>query len=216
MAKEKVSLCPEHNEYVSGDARKITDRQQEAANFERTPVLNPALRWIIPPQENCAVKMNITGVGERISKRIWAAGLNADGNVESVRSISVASLRAMALGYVKEGVAAPEVSAVTNAEGNLRTAPGTSYIHAMDDTTFIKGENNFYVVKESVAIQPAGSAEVYQAKFEEGKMQAVDGKVALVTTTMKFFNLLSTPTEAEVAAATAAIKEAVEDQFYAL
>jgi hypothetical protein len=188
----------------------------EAANFERTPVLNPALRWIIPPQENCAVKMNITGVGKRISKRIWAAGLNASGVVESVRSISVASLRAMALGYVKEGVNAPDIAATLNAEGNLRTAPGTSYIHAMDDTTWIKGENNFYVVKTPVAIQPNGSAEVYQAEFKEGKMQAVDGKVSLTTTNMKFFSLLASPTDAEVEAAAAAIKEAVDDQFYAL
>lgn len=216
MAKENVNLCPEHNEYVGGDSRKITDRQQESANFERTPILSDKLRWVCPPQENCAVKMNITGIGERISKRLWFAGFNAEGEVESVRSISVASLRAMALGLVKEGVDAPKIAASVNAEGATRTAPGTPYVHAMEDSSFIKGENNLYVVKQGVAIKPAGSAEVYNPLFEEGKMQSEDGLVKLTTSNMKFFELLDAPTEEEVAKAAEAIKASVDDQFYAL
>ena len=216
MAKEISSLCPERNNFVSGDDRKISDKQQESANFERTPLLDPALRWICPKQENFATKINIAGVGERISKRFWFGGLDENGKVVTVRSISVASLRAMALGLVKDGVDAPVISAVENEAGATRTAPGTSYIHAMNDTTWIKGENNYYVVKAPIALKPAGSAEVYQAKFEDGKMQAIEGKVELTTTNMKFFELVGAPTDAEVAEATAAIKLVAGDNFYAL
>ncbi len=216
MAKEVINLCPEKNTYVSGDARKINDKQQESVNFERTPLLDPALRWIAPAQENFAAEVNIPEVGKRISKRFWFAGLDATGKVVSVRSISVASLRQMALGLVKEGVDAPVISATLNAEGATRTAPGTQYIHAMADTSWIRGENHLYVVKSPIALKPAGAAEVYQAKFVEGKMQAIDGKVALETTNMKFFELLGAPTDAEIAAATEAIKDSVSDQFYAL
>ena len=216
MAKENLNLCPEKNVYVGGDARLITDKQQESVNFERTPVLDPNLRWIIPSQENCAVKMNITGVGERTSRRIWAAGLDADGKVVSVRSLGVATLRAMALGLVKEGVAAPVISTTLNDEGAVRTAPGTQYIHAMEDTTWIKGENHLYVVKKPTALKPAGSSEVYQAKFVDGKMQAVDGHVELETTNMKFYQRLADPTAEEVKAAIEAISTSVGDNFYAL
>lgn len=216
MAKENLNLCPEKNEYVAGDARYISDKQQESVNFERTPVLDPSLRWVVPAQENCAVKMNITGVGERTSRRIWAAGLDDNNKVISVRSLGVATLRAMALGLVKDGVAAPVISATKNDEGATRTAPGTQYIHAMNDTTWIKGENHLYVVKQPVTIQPAGSSEVYQAKFIDGKMQATDGHVELETTNMKFYNRLPDPSEADIKAATDAIKASVGDHFYAL
>lgn len=216
MAKEVINLCPEKNTYVSGDARKINDKQQESVNFERTPLLDPALRWIAPAQENFAAEVNIPEVGKRISKRFWFAGLDATGKVVSVRSISVASLRQMALGLVKEGVDAPVISATLNAEGATRTAPGTQYIHAMADTSWIRGENHFYVVKTPVALKPAGAAEVYQAEFKEGKMQAIDGKVALTTTNMKFFELVAAPTDAEIATAVEAIKDSANDQFYAL
>lgn len=215
MAKELVNLCPEKNVYASDEARKISDKQQESVNFERTPLLNPDLRWICPAQENFASEMKINGV-DRVSKRIWFAGFNSDGIVASVRSISVASLRAMALGLVKDGIAAPVISTTVNAEGATRTAPGTQYIHAMNDTTWIKGENHLYVVKTPVAIKSAGSAEVYVPHFSEGKMQTIDGKVALETNNMKFFELLSAPTDAEVAAAKEAIIASVGEHFYAL
>lgn len=216
MAKEVSSLCPEKNIYAAGDERKISDKQQDSANFERTPLLDPALRWICVPQENFATKVNIPGVGERISKRFWFGGLDDNGKIVTVRSISVASLRAMALGRVIEGVDAPVISAALNEEGAVRTAPGTQYIHAMNDTTWIKGENHYYVVKAPIALKPTGSAEVYQAAFEDGKMQASDGKVELTTTNMKFFELVSAPTAAEVEEATAAIKLVAGDNFYAL
>lgn len=216
MAKEIVSLCPERNVYVAGDDRKISDKQQDSVNFERTPQLSADLRWICPRQENFATKLNIAGVGERISKRLWFAGLDENGNVASVRSISVASLRAMGLGLVKDGIEAPVVDAVVNEEGATRTAPGTRYIHAMDDTSWIKGENHLYVVKTPTAIRPTGNEEVYQAAFEDGKMQAIDGKVQLTTTNMKFFALDKAPADYEIEKATAAIKQAVGDNFYAL
>lgn len=216
MAKESINLCPEKNVYLSGDARKITDKQQESVNFERTPLLDPALRWVIPAQENCAVEMNIAGVGKRTSRRIWAAGLNSDGVAESVRSLGVATLRAMALGLVKEGVAAPVIAATTNEDGTIRAASGTQYIHAMEDTSWIRGENNLYVIKAPVAVKPTGSAQVYQAHFEEGKMQAVDGHVALDTVNMKFYQRLSDPTEAEIVAAKAAIESSVPENFFPL
>lgn len=216
MAKENLNLCPEKNTYVGGDDRKITDRQQESVNFERTPALDPSLRWIVVPQENCAVKMNIAGVGERVSRRFWAAGLDENGVAVSVRSVGVATFRAMALGFVKDGVAAPIISATTNESGATRTAPGTQYVHAMEDTTWIKGENNLYVVKTPIAFKPAGTSEVYQAKFVDGKMQAVDGHVELETTNMKFFSRLANPTEAEIKTAIDAIKLSVADNFYAL
>jgi hypothetical protein len=216
MAKENLNLCPEKNVYVAGDARLISDKQQESVNFERTPVLDPNLRWIVPAQENCAVKMNITGVGERTSRRIWAAGLDANGKVVSVRSLGVATLRAMALGFVREGVAAPVISTTLNDEGAVRTAPGTQYVHAMEDTTWIKGENHLYVIKSPVALKPTGSSEVYQAKFVDGKMQAVDGHVELETTNMKFYQRLADPTADEAKAAAEAITSSVGENFYAL
>lgn len=216
MAKENLNLCPEKNVYVSGDARLISDKQQESVNFERTPLLDPNLRWVIPAQENCAVEMNITGVGKRTSRRIWAAGIDEKGVVISVRSLGVATLRAMALGFVKEGVPAPVISTILNDAGAIRTAPGTQYIHAMEDTTWIKGENHLYVVKSPVALKPTGASEVYQAKFADGKMQAVDGHVELETTNMKFYQRLSDPTADEVKAAVEAIVASVGDNFYAL
>lgn len=217
MAKETINLCPEHNTYASDDQRKITDAQMAAANFERTPVLDASLSWVCPAQENFATVINILGVGPRVSKRFWFAGFDADGVVRSVRSISVSSLRAMALGFVKEGIDAPVISAAVNESGATRTAPGTRYIHAMEDTSWIRGENNLYIVKEPIVLRAAGSAEVYQAKFEGGQMQKTDdGKVALNTVTMKFFEKIGVPTKEQLEAAAAAISMSEGDHFYAL
>ena len=217
MAKETINLCPEHNTFASDDQRKITDAQMAAANFERTPVLDPSLIWVCPAQENFATVINILGVGPRVSKRFWFAGFDADGNVKSVRSISVSSLRAMALGFVKEGVDAPVISAATNENGATRTAPGTRYIHAMEDTSWIRGANNLYIVKEPICLKATGSAEVYQAAFKEGQMQKTeDGKVELNTVTMKFFEKVGVPTDEELQKAAAAISMSEGDHFYAL
>lgn len=209
--KQKLNKCPERNNYASEEERLIDDSQ--SVYRERLLYLNPTLRWIIPAQENCAVKINITGVGERISRRFWAAGIDADGFVQCVRSIGVATLRDMALGIVQEGVAAPFVPAITDKNGEVCIASDTPYIHAMEDTSWIERENNLYVVKKPIAIKQ-DYIDVYRAKYVNGKMQAVDGHVELEMTLMNFYTRLADPTEEEIQSAHYEIEWSVREHYY--
>lgn len=212
MAKEKVCLCPEHNIYATEEERMCPNRLL-TDEYERITVLNPALRWICPRQENCAVKLSINGT-KYISKRFWLAGLNSNGYVESVRSLSIGTLRRKALGVVEEGKEAPIIPVAFNELGELTNTSNIPFIRAMEDTSWIQDDGYIFSINHPIAIKPCGSKEVYYPRYESGKLQTRDGYLDLTTGTQKYYTLEDVPTTAEIETAIMAIKEAVGWSFY--
>lgn len=217
MAKENLNKCPEHNIYATEEERMSTNDTylRPGIYFERTPVLDPHLRWVCPVQENCATKLNITGVGERISKRFWVAGFDERGQVLSVRSIGIATILMKAVGVVMEdGEDAPTLYAIRNESGEWALPPDSSYFHAMEDTSWFRDDGFVFSVIRPIAFKPAGSKEVYCPKFINGKFIISDGHIELETTNMKFYSLEEEPSEEEEKEATLEIRGAVGDHFY--
>ena len=214
-AKTVVSLCPEKLNF--SDQTSLRPEQIDSLNFERATPLDPSLKYIAVPQKNFASTYDING-NEVVSQRIWLVGIDDTNTIKTIRSGAINTFRAMALGRVQEGVSAPVVKAVLNEQGKYRTQPGWQYIHAMNDSSFIKAEGDRAVVKNPVVIRANGSAEVYRAKFNQDRtMSVTDGIVDLTTDSMKFYTLTDeTPSAEIVEACIEALQDTCGSNFYAL
>jgi hypothetical protein len=214
-AKTVVSLCPEKLNF--SNQTSLRPEQINSLNFERATPLDPSLKYIAVPQKNFASTYDING-NEVVSQRIWLVGIDDTNTIKTIRSGAINTFRAMALGRVQEGVSAPVVKAVLNEQGKYRTQQGWQYIHAMNDSSFIKAEGDRAVVKNPVVIRANGSAEVYRAKFNQDRtMSVTDGIVDLTTDSMKFYTLTDEKPSAEVVkACVEALQTTCGSNFYAL
>lgn len=195
-AKTVISLCPEKLNF--SDKTSLRPEQINSLNFERATPLDPSLKYVAVPQKNFASTYDING-NEVVSQRVWLVGLDDTNTIKTIRSGAINTFRAMALGRVQEGVPAPVVKAVLNEQGKYRTQQGWPYIHAMNDSSFIKAEGDRAVIKNPVVIRANGSAEVYRAKFNADRtMSVTDGIVDLATDSMKFYTLTDEKPSAEV------------------
>ena len=212
--KQNLNKCPEHNIYATEEER-MCPNSLLIEHIVRAPLLNQRLRWICPRQESCAIKNNITGMGECISKRFWLAGLNSDGCVETVRSIGIACLRRKAFGIFEEGKEAPIIPVTYDESGELANTSDIPCIKLMEDTSWIQDDGYIFSINRPIAIKPGfPPLYVYYPKYVDGKLQIRDGHLELETKSMTSYTLDDAPTNAEIETAKIAIKEAVNDMFY--
>lgn len=214
-AKTVISLCPEKLNF--SDKTSLRPEQINSLNFERATPLDPSLKYVAVPQKNFASDYTIDG-DTVTSLRFWLVGLDDTNTIKTIRSVAFNTLRAMALGRVQEGVPAPVVKAVLNDQGKYRTQQGWQYIHAMNDSSFIKAEGDRAVIKNPVVIRANGSAEVYRAKFNKDRtMSVTDGIVNLATDSMKFYTLTDeTPSADVVKACVEALQTTCGSNYYPL
>ena len=214
-AKTVISLCPEKLNF--SDKTSLRPEQINSLNFERATPLDPSLKYVAVPQKNFASTYDING-NEVVSQRIWLVGLDDTNTIKTIRSGAINTFRAMALGRVQEGVPAPVVKAVLNEQGKYRTQQGWQYIHAMNDSSFIKAEGDRAVIKNPVVIRANGSAEVYRAKFNKDRtMSVTDGIVDLATDSMKFYTLtVEMPSADVVKACVEALQTTCGSNYYPL
>lgn len=220
MAKEIVFVCPETLSFTNDDkALNISEKQEQSINAPRNAPLDPALHYVIVPQKNTAVNYRIIIDGTpqvRPSKRFFCVGFDDQGNFVEVRTVGVSTLRGMAYAFKEDGKAAPTIHVEINDEGNYRSAQGTSYVRAMDDTRFITAKDLRALVEKPVTFRALGQREAYASKFDNGKM-VVNGDLAVLDiVNLKLFKKDSDPTEAEVTTALKACKEIGGDNFYEL
>lgn len=202
-------------------ALELDQKVVDNLNWEKTAPLNPALDYIVVPQRNFAAEFKI-GNNEVTSKRLWLVGVK-DGKIEEIRSVGISTLTSMALGLVDPLKTPVPVEAVVNPEtGKMRVVPGHQYIHAMEDYSFVKGENKRAVVKNPIILKADGSLQVYRAQFNDDKTMKVttnaEGKhfVETAVDSMKRFSTAGTPSDELVASCTALLQEECGDDFYPL
>ena len=214
-AKTVISLCPEKLNF--SDKTSLRPEQINSLNFERATPLDPSLKYVAVPQKNFASTYVIDG-DTVTSHRFWLVGIDDTNTIKTVRSVAFNTLRAMALGRVQEGVPAPVVKAVLNEQGKYRTQQGWQYIHAMNDSSFIKAEGDRAVIKNPVVIRANGSAEVYRAKFNKDRtMSVTNGIVDLANDSMKFYTLTDeTPSADVVKACVEALQTTCGSNYYPL
>ena len=186
-AKTVISLCPE----------KLTFSQQVEFNssnneqWARSLPLDPTLKYVIVPQMNFAVEYHINGK-EVLSKRIWIVGVDESKCVRTVRSLSIAALRARAVAYTKAHVSPPTVK-VSYYNGYPVIDNGYLPIRAMDDLSFL--DLTFYKVNRARVRRPViiclkGSYEVYRVKYNENQTISTKGDyVELIKDSMKCYTL---------------------------
>lgn len=219
MAKDVIILCPEKNVYLQNeDELNLTEKQESSLSFEGTPPLNPSLHYIIVPQKNTACQYTLTGGRKVISKRFFLAGFDDSGKFNEIRTVGVQTLRAMGYAFVEKGVEKPLIQVEDNGKGNYRAVTGTEYVHAMDDTRFIKVSEHRAVVEKPVVIRALGTRPTYTSKFdEETRVMIVDGDYAVLqVTNMKTFENVGEPSKEELAVAIKLCTEAGGANFYAL
>lgn len=219
MAKDIIIICPEKNVYLNGvDELNLTEKQEASLSFEGTPPLNPSLHYIIVPQKNTACQYTLTGGRKVISKRFFLAGFNDAGEFVEVRTVGVQTLRAMGYAFVEKGVEKPLIQVEDNGKGNYRAVSGTEYVHALDDTRFIKVVDHRATVEKPVVIRALGARPTYTSKFDdETRVMVVDGDYAVLqVTNMKTFENLGEPSAKELVEALKACAEAGGANFYAL
>lgn len=214
-AKTVISLCPEKLNF--SDKTSLRPEQINSLNFERATPLDPSLKYVVVPQKNFASDYTIDG-DTVTSLRFWLVGIDDTNTIKTVRSVAFNTLRAMALGRVQEGVPAPVVKAVLNEQGKYRTQQGWQYIHAMNDSSFIKAEGDRAVIKNPVIIRANGSAEVYRAKFNKDRtMSVTNGIIDLANDSMKFYTLTDeTPSADVVKACVEALQTTCGSNYYPL
>lgn len=213
-ATQTISLCPEKNAYSAN--QNVSDEAVRSANFEPNQPLDYGVRHIIIEQNNTSVDYDIPGVGVRSSARFWAGAVKGN-KVLALRTIGNASMRAM--GFKEKTAAdktAPEILAIQNAEGKWRAERGVDYIHALNDTSFIKGENNRLYITTPVAIIPRRRGNVWTSAFESDgsrnmkhkQNEAGDDILDLtINERFYFYELDKAPTEKEIAM----VKEAIQN-----
>lgn len=212
-------MCPEKNAYLDTDeALNLTEKQGPPLYFEGTPPLNPSLHYIIVPQKNTACQYTLTGGRKVVSKRFFLAGFNDAGEFVEVRTVGVRTLRAMGYAFVEKGVEKPLIQVEDNGKGNYRAVSGTEYVHAMEDTRFIKVVDHRATVEKPVVIRALGARPTYTSKFDEDThVMIVDGNYAVLQVTyMKMFENVGEPSAKELVEALKACAEAGGANFYAL
>lgn len=219
MNENVTSLCPEQNNYASGDSLNITKQQEESANFEPSTPLNYGAEHIIVEQQNTGVDYDIPGVGTRTSKRFWAGEFDGD-ELVSLRTIGVSSLRGIAFEEkTSTSQAAPIIEAVQrSSDKSWHAAAGSYKVRALDDTSFIKGENLRYVVTKAVTVIPQRRATVFTAQYKDGALVVKSDKCGVDTNDrFIFFTKGEDPSADKVKKVLDAIKKdaQVEKHFYA-
>ena len=200
MAKENVSICPEKHTYASEEERMCPNEMCEASHmWERFPNLDCDLRWICPVQENFAVKVNIYGLGERISKRFWLVGFDEHGLALSIRSIGVRTLLDDFDVYGIED--APLIPITYDNSGHVVIPEPVSMIHirSIEDKSWIHDDGFVYSVKHPVTIKQRKetAVAVYFPHLVNGELQAKSGYLELIERYVRFYSLIEPPTDKE-------------------
>ena len=221
MTEVIVSLCPEKEEFVSNaEDLQITDRQEESVNFEARVPLTLGHRLVIVPQKNTGKTFDIPGVGKRISKRLVAVELDAEDNILAIRTLGVSSLRGIAFAEIKNTLdAAPEIEAVQDPDTKAwKAAPGSYKVRAINDSSFIKGADHRYIVRNAVTVIPEEIAQVWAPEFKDQQLVVKAGKVALTKNDRFYkYSLGLKPTDELVAKCMEAImKDPINEHFYSL
>ena len=221
MTEVLMSLCPEKEEFVT-DAKElaISDKQEASVNFEARVPLTLGHRHVIVPQKNTGKTFDIPGVGKRTSKRLIAVELDENDNVLSIRTIGVSSIRGIAFAEVKSALdAAPEIEAVQDPETKAwKAAPGSYKVRAINDSSFIKGEDHRYIVRNAVTIVPEDLVQVWGPEFKDQQLVVKAGKVGLQKNDRFYkYSLGLRPTDELVAKCMEAVmKDPISANFYSL
>lgn len=222
MTEVVYSLCPEKEEFVS-DVEKllISEDQERSVNFEARVPLTLGHRHVIVPQKNTGKEFDIPGVGKRTSKRLVAVELDENDNVLAIRTIGVSSLRGIAFEEITSSSApAPVIEAVQDPENKKwKAAPGSYKVRAINDSSFIKGEDKRYIVRNAVTVIPERVCTVWGPEFSDGQLVHKSGKVSLQKNDrFYFYSLGLRPTDELVAKCVKAIADdpKVSANFYSL
>lgn len=212
MAVESISYhCPEKLTF----SNKV-EIDEHINNWWRPSFYNADLTYIVVPQKNFASVWTIMGV-ERISARLWLAGIDNKGEIKEVRSIAVASLLDMGYGWA-DMEEEPIVHTFVDNGGRIRIAHGQRFVRAIEDYSFVKSENRRYVVESPAAIIFTGKHNMYHATFTEDQQLNVDenGNVILEIKPVNTFKRVANPTDEMVAEALSACRCTGRSNFYAL
>lgn len=214
MSRTSNSLMTEKHEYAK--VQSIGDKLKATLQFEKSMPLDPSLEYVIVPQKNFATEHEIDNE-TRISPRLWLCGIDSTNTLKTIRSISINTLLAMAFAEVVEGEAAPQVKARDD-NGKWKPERGWKYVHALDDTSFIKPVDDRAVVYDAIALRSLGNREVYRSKFNEDRtMKVNNGYLELETGSMRKFQVSDLKVSKEVVdACIAALKKECGKNFYEL
>lgn len=214
MSRTSNSLMTEKHDYAK--EQTIGDKLKASLMFEKSMPLDPSLDYVIVPQKNFATK-HVIDNEERISPRLWLVGIDASNVIKTIRSISINTLLAMAFAEVVEGEAAPQVKARDD-NGKWKPERGWKYVHALDDTSFIKPLDDRAVVYNAVVLNSVGNREVYRSKFNADRtMKVTNGYIDLETGPMRKFKLSDVKISKDtVDACIAALQKECGKNFYAM
>ena len=225
MAVEVIkSMCPENNEFVNDDkALNITEDQERSVNFEAAVPLNYGAEHVIVEQMNTGVEYTIpatetTPEQKVVSKRLWAAELNDDEEVVSLRTLGVSSIRGIAFSEKTKDSVPPVIGTYKDQSGKLKAEKGAYTLRACEDTTFIKGQDRRYVVVRPVTIVPTRKAVAYVPKYKEGKLQQKANQCVIdINDRFHMFSVVGTPSDEVVAKVLKAIQNdpTASANFYA-
>lgn len=225
MAVEKIqSLCPENNAFTNdAESLNISAEQEAAVNFEAAVPLNYGADHVIIEQMNTGVEYTIpatdtTPEQKVVSKRLWAAEMDDNENVVSLRTLGVPSIRNIAFSEKTKDSTPPVVGAVKDAQGKWKAEKGAYTLQACADTSFIKGQDRRYVVVRPVTIVPTRKAVAYVPTYKDKKLVTKSGNcVVEVNDRFHMFQVVGTPSEAVIAKVLEAIKNdpTASKHFYA-
>lgn len=213
MARATSKLMGENTK--TSKSTDLKDALVRSLSFEKQQPLDPTLNYVIVPQKNFAAEYNIEGV-TRISPRLWIVGIDGNNVLQTIRSVSINSLLGMAFQDVVDGTPAPEIKAILKPDGGYKPQQGWKYVHALDDSSFLKAEGKRAVVRKPIILRSLGNFEVWRGQFTDQKLTATNGYIDLTTDSMRKFRTDGVPSDAVVQQCVEALKAECGDDFYPL